>query len=132
MKYIGIDYGTKRTGIAISDTHGTIALPKDVLQGLRQDDVIARIKKFVIEEGVEAIVIGMPRRSDNSSSRITEIVERFIAKLANHVSVPIQTVDERLTSAMAARLMHATKRKTHDDIAAQILLQNFLDQQSKH
>lgn len=132
MKYIGIDYGTKRTGIAISNEEGTVAVPKKVLEGLRQDDVISSLKKLVTEEEVDAIVVGMPYRKNNTPSTSTEIVERFVTKLSHHVRVPVQTVDERFTTVMAATLLRGTKRHTHDDIAAQILLQNFLDQLQHH
>lgn len=131
MKYLGIDYGTKRTGLAISNDSGTVAVVKEVVVGRGQQDVIACIKKIVDDEKVNAVVVGLPLRADSTRSKTTEIIERFIAKLANHLAVPVQTFDERLTSVMADKISPHRKHQPRDHVAAQILLQNFLDQLPK-
>lgn len=127
MKYIGIDYGTKRTGIAIAPD-GKMAVVKETIHSESQNSTIARIKEIVAEDEVECIVVGLPLFLDGTRTEMTEEVERFVEKLRNHVSIPVQTFDERLTSEMAATLLRGIKAAQRDQVAAQIVLQNFLDQ----
>ncbi|MFC1598280.1 Holliday junction resolvase RuvX [Patescibacteria group bacterium] len=128
MKYLGIDYGTKRTGVAISNDEASVAVLKETIEAESQDEVVLRLKEIVAEDKVEAIVIGLPVNMEGESTEMTEQVERFIEKLRNHVEVPVQTTDERLTSEMAGKLLRGVKKEERDQVAAQILLQNFLDQ----
>lgn len=127
MKYLGIDYGTKRTGVAISDDHGRIAVIKETISAESQPEVISRIKEIVEADHIQVVVIGLPKNMNNEPTQMTEEVERFIAKLRDHLTVPVQTVDERLTSEMAQTLLRGVEREQRDQVAAQILLQNFLD-----
>lgn len=128
MKYLGIDYGTKRTGVAVSDEDGRMAVVKETIEADGQQGVIDRIKEMIEEDAVQAIVVGVPRNLDNEDTEMTETVQRFIEKLRNHVTIPVQTVDERLTTEMAKTLLRGVKNEDRDKVAAQILLQNFLDQ----
>lgn len=128
MKYLGIDYGTKRTGVAVSDENGRMAVVKETIEAEGQQGVIDRIKQILEEDGVQVIVVGVPRNLDNEDTEMTETVQRFIEKLRNHVTIPVQTVDERLTTEMAKTLLRGVKNEDRDKVAAQILLQNFLDQ----
>lgn len=127
MKYIGIDYGTKRTGIAISDPDGRLAVVKETIHAESQHESIARIKQIVEEDHVDVVVVGLPVNLESQPTEMTHQVQRFIEKLRNHLTVPVQTVDERLTSEMAAQLLRGVKHSERDQVAAQILLQNFLD-----
>ncbi|PIW36881.1 MAG: Holliday junction resolvase RuvX [Candidatus Kerfeldbacteria bacterium CG15_BIG_FIL_POST_REV_8_21_14_020_45_12] len=130
MKYLGMDYGTKRTGLSISDVSGRVAVLKETIEEDSQDKVIERIKEIVIDDDVEAVVIGLPVNMNGESTAMTEQVERFIEKLRNHLTVPVQTADERLTTEMAKKLLRGVKKEERDQVAAQILLQNFLDEQN--
>lgn len=132
MRYLGIDYGTKRTGVAISDGEGRIAVVKETIESESQNDTIARIKQIVEEEEMHAVVVGMPINMQGERNEMSEQVERFIAKLRDHITVPVQTVDERLTTEMARKLLHGLKPEDKDQVAAQILLQNFLDELAQH
>ncbi len=128
MKYLGVDYGTKRTGLAISDVSGRVAVLKETIEVESQDEVIARMKEIVEEDDVETVVIGLPINMEGEQTEMTERVERFVEKLRNHIDIPVQTTDERLTTEMAKKLLRGLKKKERDQVAAQILLQNFLDE----
>lgn len=128
MKYLGLDFGTKRTGVAVSDNDGRMAVVKETIEVEGQQAVIDRIKTIIEEDAIESIVVGLPVGLDGQQTEQTEIAQRFIEKLRNHVTVPVQTVDERLTTEMAKTLLAGVKNEDRDKVAAQILLQNFLDQ----
>ncbi len=131
-KYLGVDYGTKRTGLAVSDGDGRLAVVKETIRAEGQQAVIDRIKEIIEEDAIEVVVIGLPTNMDGESTEMTESVERFIEKLRNHVEIPVQTADERLTSEMAQKLLRGVKDAERDQVAAQILLQNFLDELNLH
>lgn len=131
MRYLGIDYGTKRTGVAISDGDGRLAVVKETIRAEGQQAVIDRLKSIIEEEqNIDAIIIGVPVNMSGEPTDMTEEVNRFIAKLRDHVTIPVQTYDERLTTAMAKKLLQGVKHEERDKVAAQILLQNFLDELS--
>lgn len=129
MKYLGIDYGSKRTGIAVSDSSGRVAVVKELIELGNQKGVIERIKHIVQEEGVGVVVIGRPTNLNNEDTQQTETVDRFVEKLRDHLEVPVQTTDERLTTEMAKTLLRGVPMGQRDQVAAQILLQDYLDQQ---
>lgn len=129
MKYAGIDYGKRRTGVAVSDDAARVAVTKETIEASGQDEVIARIKAIVDEDDINIVVVGMPVNMDGESTEMTAAVERFVEKLRNHLTIPVQTTDERLTTEMAKQLLRGVDQKDRDQVAAQILLQNFLDQQ---
>lgn len=128
MRYLGIDYGKKRTGLAISDSAARLAVVKETVITPNQQEVVERIKEIIEQDGVESIVIGLPVNMEGEKTEMSEHVERFVAKLRDHVSVPVQTTDERLTTEMARKLLKDVKKEERDQVAAQILLQNFLDE----
>lgn len=130
MKYLGLDYGKTRVGLALGDDVTKLAVGKGILEGLSQNKLITKIKAIVNLERIDRIVIGLPLNLAGEQTLMTEEVQRFIDKLRNHVNVPVQTFDERLTSQMAESLLielPPDKRKI-DQVAAQIILQNYLDQ----
>src|SRR5262249_42654655 len=138
MRVIGIDVGARRIGLAISDATRTLARP---LETIAVDDdrdaldrVAARIAELALDEdGVGAIVVGMPRRLDGSPSDATARVAAFVAALRARIELPIATEDERLTSVeaesrLASRERDWKKRKEKiDAAAAAIILQDYLD-----
>lgn len=128
MRYLGIDFGTKRTGVAISDEQGKVAVVKETIRAASQMQVIERIKKIVNDEVIDTVVVGLPTNLDNEPTEMTDTVQRFVDKLRSHIAVPVQTVDERLTTEMAKTLLTGVKKSERDQVAAQILLQNVLDQ----
>lgn len=129
MKYLCLDYGKARVGLALGDSETKIALGKGVLEGFSQNKLITKIKAIVNLEPIDRVLIGLPINMNGEPTEMTEEVQRFVEKLRGHIEVPVQTVDERLTSQMADRLLQdvpADKRK-QDQVAAQIILQSYLD-----
>ncbi len=130
MKYLALDYGKARVGLSLGDSETKIALGKGVLEGLSQNKLITKIKAIVDFEHIDRIIIGLPLNMEGESTAMTEEVERFVEKMRNHLEVPVQTVDERLTSKMADQLIKdmPKEQRKQDQVAAQIILQNYLDQ----
>ena len=139
MRTVGLDIGERRIGVAVSDATGTLARPLGVLRptGLDIDalDVVAgEIARLAGEEdGVGAIVVGLPRRLDGTPTEMTPRVEQFARALGAKTSLPVTLQDERLSSREAeSRLALRDKdwrsRKAKlDAAAAAIILQDYLD-----
>ncbi len=131
-RILSIDYGGKRTGIAVTDPLQIIATG---LTTIESKELIPFLKKYFIKESVELIIIGMPVNWDESDTHGTPLVKQAIVKLTKEFpSMPIKTVDERYTSKMArdAMLEMGLKKKDRrnkklvDEIAATIMLQEYL------
>ena len=133
MRILALDHGTKRVGVAVSDPMKVIAQPLDYIPPEPFADFLARLKEILRDQEVELILIGMPRNMDGSYGPAALKVQEFVAALKSAVTVPIQTWDERLTSAQANRFLiqsnvRRDKRKEKvDKTAAAILLQSYLD-----
>ena len=133
MRVLGIDHGTKRMGIAISDESGMIAQPLEYIPAEPFAGFITRLKEIIKEKQVDQILVGMPRNMDGSYGAATEKVKEFITALQPYITTPIKTWDERLTSVMANRaLLQGNVRRDQrkqkvDKMAAAILLQSYLD-----
>jgi putative holliday junction resolvase len=139
MRVVGLDVGARRIGVAVSDPTRTLARPMAVLQvaGLdaaalaRVADEIARLA--IEDDGVEAIVVGLPRRLDGRPTEMTAHVQTFAGQLGSRTGLPVSLQDERLTSHEAeARLAERDKdwrsrKKRIDAAAAAIILQDHLD-----
>ena len=134
MKYLAIDYGTKRTGLAICDAAETIASPLTVIHGRR--DLLKKIADIAEKEDVEAVVLGLPLNMDGSRGTQAELVLEFAGQLKKYLDIPIHFQDERLSSFGAERklatagLTRAKAKKRLDAVAAAEILQAFLD--NKH
>ena len=133
MRVLGIDHGTKRIGLAISDELGVIAQPLEFVPAEPFANFLARLKQIISEKQVELLLVGMPRNMDGSYGPAALKVQEFVAVLKDAVAIPIKTWDERLTSAQANRFLiqadvRRDKRKEKvDKTAAAILLQSYLD-----
>jgi putative Holliday junction resolvase len=131
MRYLAIDYGTKRTGLAICDPTETIVSPLAVLEG--QKELLKKIADVVRTEGVEAIVLGLPLNMDDSEGPQAKFVLKFADQLKEYLSIPIHFQDERLSSFGAegklapAEFTRGKKRKRLDAIAAAQILESFLE-----
>jgi putative Holliday junction resolvase len=134
MRYLAIDYGDKRTGLAICDPAETIASPLLVIEG--QKDLVEKIVCLVKGENVEAIVLGLPLNMDDSKGPQAERVTRFAEQLKKHIHIPIHFQDERLSSFGAegklapAELTRKKKKKRLDAVAAAEILEAFLEQKN--
>lgn len=133
MKALGIDFGSQRVGVSISDPEGRFALPLDTLSRQSDRQVIALIAQIAERESIELLVLGEPLRLDGSPGTASQRVRRFATQLAKTTGLPIRLIDESLTSVEATqRLREAgVNPRKHpervDALAAQILLQEALD-----
>lgn len=132
MRIICIDYGGKRTGIAVTDPLQIIA---SALTTIETKNFIPFLKEYFSKETVELILIGEPKNWDDSDTHATSLVNKAIKELQkNFPDMPIEKVDERYTSKMAARAMiemgmkkkDRQKKGNTDQIAAAIMLQEYL------
>jgi putative Holliday junction resolvase len=134
MRYLAIDYGSKRTGLAICDAAETIASPLAVLHG--QKELLNKIAEIVKTENVEAIVLGLPLNMDGTESSQTRLTLKFAEQLKNRLSVPIHLQDERLSSFGAeeklapAEFTRGKRKKRIDAVAAAEILEAFLEQKT--
>lgn len=134
MRALGLDLGSKRIGVALSDSAGVMALPYEVLQrtGDRERDH-RRIAALVAETEAEIVVVGLPLSLDGAPGDMTERCQRFARQLEGRYHLPVALVDERLTSVEAeARLRDRgldwrRRKATLDAEAAAIALQAYLD-----
>ena len=133
-KYIALDIGDVRIGVAKSDIMGIVATPLEVINRKKVKSV-QRIKELCEQENTKSLVVGIPKSLDGTEKRQAEKVREFIAKLNKEIEgLEIIEVDERLTTVSADRMLNESnkkgaleKRKVVDKIAAAIILQTFLD-----
>ena len=132
-RIIAIDFGLKRTGIAVTDPERIIAR---ALQTVPTHEALAFLKKYCSEEKVDCIVVGMPRKTDGSDSEISPNVKKFIAELKKNIAgMEVKEEDERFTSVIAQRsLIYSGVKKMKrrdkslvDMTSAAILLQGYLE-----
>lgn len=119
MKVLALDYGAARTGVAVSDATGTLARPLAVVSG----DVVERVAELVREERVELVVVGLPLTLRGEKGAQARSTEGFVGRLRAALDVPVETYDERFTTALAAR---GEGRAPEDARAAAHLLEGFL------
>jgi putative Holliday junction resolvase len=142
VRVLGIDYGARRIGLALSDATGTLASPWRLVDRPQSDAatvalLAAEVQQLIeSDDGLQAVVIGWPRRLDGSPTHLTAPVEALARELGVRVNVPVVLQDERLTSheaeeRLAARERDWRKRKKRlDAAAAAVVLQDYLDHRS--
>ena len=132
-RVLAIDYGTKRTGIAVTDVLRIIATP---LETVATRELINFLKAYLQKETVDEFVVGMPKTLKNEDSAIAPLVRKFIEELKKTFpDKPVHLADERFTSSIAMRAMidggmkkkDRQKKGNVDKISATIILQSFLD-----
>ncbi len=128
MRILGVDFGTKRIGLAVSDETGTVAQAVGYVTG-----GAAEVARVAAEKGAARIVVGVPVRLNNTASPQTERTLAFVSELGAATSVPVVRWDERLTTAQAERVLiegnvrGKDRREKIDQLAAQLMLQSYLD-----
>jgi putative Holliday junction resolvase len=133
MRVLGLDLGARRIGVAVSDPMGWTAQGLATIQRRSEQQAIAEIRRVVDELGVERIVVGLPRNMDGSIGPQARKVLTFAARLRETLGIPVDPWDERLTTVAAqksmaeTRLSSARRKLAVDRIAAQLILQGFLD-----
>lgn len=124
MNILGIDYGTKRIGLAWLQAGLDVILPFGVVENSGQEKVLSQIKKIILEEGINEIVLGLPIFVDGKDNEWTETVKNFAEELKNTVNLPVHLIDERFSSRAADRL--GADGASRDEKAAMLLLESYV------
>lgn len=148
---LAVDYGRARIGFALADSETRMPQPLSTLERINRNEDMRRLRELVREHGVKQIVVGLPLRLDGTRGDMAEEVERFAQRVRKQIGVPVELVDERLTSWEAERLMEelqgrfisAEKLGSHkkpknvqakmtvDAVAAAVILKEYLDRQEQ-
>ena len=132
-RILGIDFGERRIGISISDSLNIIASPLMVIDRKKINDYLEEIRGLIIKNNIGLIVVGLPITLKGTSSQQTEKTLAFINALSKKVDISIKTIDERLTSLEAEKILIQKGVKTGhnksqiDQVSAIIILQEYLD-----
>jgi len=134
MRYLGLDLGTKTLGVAVSDLTGTIATSLTILRHENNHEyLIEELKKIINEKNIETIVLGLPKNMNNTIGERGEMVLSFKEKLEKSINLPVILEDERLTTRVAENILitadvsRKKRKKVIDKMAANIILQSYLD-----
>ena len=132
-KVLGIDYGDRRIGIAVSDCGRQIAFVREYLENTSKKNVLQAMKTFCEKEDITLIVVGLPLNMEGKDSEQTRKVRAFVSALKDTVSIPVVFQDERLTTRRSNVILTAIgkkeegKKEIRDSIAASLILQNYLE-----
>lgn len=131
MKYLGIDFGVRKVGLAIGDDEMGIAFPFGVISG--GEDVYARIGDIAKNEGAESLVAGLPMPVEAyQTDDQLNLTMAFVTRLAEVTGLPVYVVDEQFSSAEARRVQREYGAKAEEDaLAAMLILQAYLDEQRR-
>jgi putative Holliday junction resolvase len=124
VKVLALDYGSARTGVAVSDPTGTVARPLEVVPRAASDEGLIRVLELAAEEDVERIVVGLPVTLRGEHGAQAEETERFVERLRGATDLPVESFDERFTTALARRA--GETRAAEDAVAAAHLLTSYL------
>jgi len=132
-RFLGIDYGTVRIGLALSDPTGTLASPLPFLENQSPQQVTNALSELIQTHQIAGLVIGLPRNMDGTYGPSAQKVRDFIAQIQKCISLPITPIDERLTTAQASKQLSGIGmnqkqlRKKVDSSSACLILQQYLD-----
>ena len=133
MRYLAIDHGQKRTGLAVSDASETLVSPYSVIETQKEDELLKRVIAVIDDEKIDVIVLGLPFNMDGTEGPRAKKVRAFGESLLERISIPILFHDERLSSFAAEQLVigleltRKKKKKRLDAIAAAEILKSFLN-----
>ena len=142
---LAIDYGQKRLGLALSDEQGITSRPFAIWTRINRRRDLARLRDLVRQHAVRRIVVGLPLHLDGTESDMSAETKGFAARVEKALGIPVEMVDERLSSWEARETVHANKsvapahrgvkphlgrkrRQTFDDVAAAVILRDYLGQ----
>ena len=137
MRILALDYGERRTGVALSDPTGTIATGLDTIEHADADEAVEAVAALVEEHGAGRVVVGLPLNMDGSEGPQARKVRSFVKVLSRRVDVPVETVDERLTTSEAhdvlsqAGATNRVRRSNVDRMSAQLILRRYLDRAAR-
>ncbi len=129
-KWLGVDYGTQRIGVAVGDTRNAIAGPLTMVPATSDKEVFATLAKIADEQGAEGIVVGWPLNMDDTEGPQGKLTREFASRLAKSTGLDVRMWDERLTSFAADQMLaglftRKKKKQRQDAIAAATILQDF-------
>ena len=140
MRVLGVDLGSRRIGLAISDPDARFAFPLDAIEskGTRQD--VAALRELITSREIERVVVGLPLHMDGRAGPEAEAARAFAGALSEAAGVPVDTLDERWTTLEAERALHADGRSAgkrrrarksgeRDSMAASIILRTWLERE---
>ena len=134
-KYLAVDYGDKRTGLADCDISGLVASGIGTVSEGGMRSTAVRVAKEAGERSCKKIIVGLPKNMDGSEGPRADVIKAFVAILAELTDIPIELYDERMTTMVAYRFLGETgtygkrRRSCVDTLSAQIILQNYLDRE---
>ena len=132
-RILGLDYGERRIGVALSDPLGIIAKPLITIDTIKTNDYFSKILEIITNNNVSKVIVGLPLTLKGNNSKQTDDVISFLNKLKRRIQLPIITIDERLSSIAAEKSLKDQGIKTGynkaliDMTAAAIFLQEYLD-----
>ena len=136
-KYLGIDFGIKKSGVSISDSNKLISFP---LETIETKNLLDYIKKISIDENIEIVVIGKPLKLNNEIHDLEEEIVKFIKSLKNHLpNIQVERIDERFTSKISKQIIinsgvgkkNRRDKLIIDKISASLILESYLIQKNK-
>ena len=148
---LAVDYGRARMGLALANAETRMVQPLSTLERINRNEDMRRLRELVREQGVKQIVVGLPLRLDGTRGAMAEEAERFAQRVRKQIGVPVEMVDERLTSWEAERLLEEVQgrfihdekltgnkkpknvqvKMTVDAVAAAVILKEYLDRQEQ-
>ena len=148
---LAVDYGRARIGLALADSETRMAQPLSTLERINRNEDMRRLRELVSEHNVKQIVVGLPLRLDGTRGEMAEETERFAQRVRKQIGVPVEMVDERLTSWEAERLLEEVQgrfihhekltgskkpknvkaKMTVDAMAAAFILKEYLDRRGQ-
>ena len=135
-RILGVDYGTVRIGLALSDPTQTLASPLPHLENKSATQIQASLAELIRSHGISAIVVGLPRNMDGSYGPAATMVRNFMAQIQGGLGIPVEAEDERLTTVQASKqlsqigLHQKDLRKKVDSSSAALILQQYLDRKA--
>ncbi len=130
MKLLGIDYGQSKIGLALADTDSRTATPLLIMKNRRHDSIQQAIKDLCIKEKIDKLVIGLPVNPQAKSNQAIDQIRQWGTELSAILKLPVDYQDERFSTLQAQRISHNHYKhisSQDDDIAAMLILQNYLD-----
>ncbi len=135
MKFLGLDVGNRRVGVAFGDSEVRLATPGDVLTRGSFDDDARALAQWAREYGAAQLIVGLPRNMDDTRGAQAESVVAYAERIGRALDLPVVFWDERLTTIEATRRTHETgqrgkkSRRALDAVAAAVILQDYFDSQ---
>lgn len=134
-KYLGVDYGDKRTGLAECDVSGQLASGICTVSEGGMRKTAERVKREAESRGCKKIIVGLPKNMDGSEGQRADVVKAFVALLSQITEIPIEFYDERMTTMAAYRFLDGAgtfgkkRKEVIDTLSAELILQGYLDRE---